>query len=180
VTTLRRFLVLAALMFWQGGFVFYASVVVPVGRAAIDGEQSVVTQIVTNYLNLAGVIALLPLAWDVWATRGRPRGRWILWLGIAATLPVLVWLHSRLDAALDPTMADEEAQRAFEPNHRLYLWVSTFQWACAVVFVVASLRAWSNEDRGQEAVGNGAHKKVPPLTPSASPSHRSRHAAEQG
>ena len=29
---LRRFLVLAALFFWQGGFTFYASVVVPVGQ----------------------------------------------------------------------------------------------------------------------------------------------------
>ena len=30
---LRRYLVVIALMFWQGGFTFYAAVVVPVGTA---------------------------------------------------------------------------------------------------------------------------------------------------
>jgi len=31
----RRFLTIAALMFWQGGFTFYAAVVVPIGT---DGQ----------------------------------------------------------------------------------------------------------------------------------------------
>ena len=143
MTTLRRFLVLAALMFWQGGFIFYAAVVVPVGRAAIGPDQSVVTRSVTNYLNLAGAIALFPLAWDIWASSTSQRGRWLLWLGMAAALPILVWLHKLLDAALDSTTID---LGGFYSTHRWYLWVSTIQWACSVVFVLLTVRAWRVED----------------------------------
>ena len=35
MTILRRFLVLAALMFWQGGFMFYGAVVVPITRVRL-------------------------------------------------------------------------------------------------------------------------------------------------
>jgi len=167
-------------MFWQGGFVFYAGVVVPVGRAAIGADQSVVTQRVTNYLNLSGAIALLPFAWDVWATGAGKRARSLLWFGMAAALPILVWLHLRLDAALDPNTPNLQAQIAFTATHSAYLWVSTFQWACAVLFTLGSVYVWKTEDGVRIEAVNEAQKKVPPLTPSASPSHRSRHAAEQG
>ena len=54
MTILRRFLVLIALFFWQGGFTFYAAVVVPVGQQVLHSHlrQGFVTQQVTNYLNL--------------------------------------------------------------------------------------------------------------------------------
>ena len=146
VTILRRFLVIAALMFWQGGFVFYAGVVVPVGRATIGADQSSVTQHVTNYLNLSGAIALIPLLWDICSSGAGKRIRWVLWLGMAAALPILVWLHLRLDAALDPNSSDPRAQIAFPATHSAYLWVSTFQWMCAVLFTIASVQSWRAED----------------------------------
>ena len=66
LTLLRRFSVIAALMFWQGGFTFYAAVVVPIGQENLGHEeQGFITREVTNYLNLAGAAALLLLAWDV-------------------------------------------------------------------------------------------------------------------
>ena len=54
-----------ALMFWQGGFTFYSSIVVPIGRHVLAEEvdlQSVITQRVTSWLNVAGVVALFLLA----------------------------------------------------------------------------------------------------------------------
>jgi hypothetical protein len=143
VTTLRRFLVVAALMFWQGGFVFYAAVVVPVGRDKIGSLQSYVTQYVTDYLNLSGAIALLLLAWDVLASSVKKGRRWALWLIMAAALAVLVWLHIRLEDSLNPEGPD---WRAFTVNHRLYLWTSTVQWGCAVLFTLISLQVWKSED----------------------------------
>ena len=71
----RRFLVLVALMFWLGGFTFYASVVVPVGQRELGShlEQGFITRQVTNYLNLSGAVALVVLAWDVAASRESSR-----------------------------------------------------------------------------------------------------------
>jgi hypothetical protein len=148
VTTLRRFLVVAALMFWQGGFLFYAAVVVHVGMQTIGSDQSLVTQHVTVFLNLAGACALLPLAWDVWATSSHRLWRWAAWLIMALGLPILVWLHGRIVDIIDPQKAGDYSE--FYPTHRWYLWISTVQWVAAVVFVLVSLRAWQEMDaRGQ-------------------------------
>src|SRR5215472_15902231 len=93
---LRRFLVLAVLFFWQGGFTFYASVVVPVAQHELGHRrQGFVTRQVTVYLNIAGAIALAVLLGDLLTTRataGR-RGRWLLWAGMLVCLLVLFWLH---------------------------------------------------------------------------------------
>jgi hypothetical protein len=150
VTIARRFVVLAALLFWQGGFTFYAAVVVPVGRATIGSvPQSTVTRRVTNYLNLSGVIALAPLAWDILATRDESRRtwRWTMWLGMAATMIALLWLHTRLDALMDPNTGGVQNGEAFDWQHRLYLWICTLQWALAGVYGVLSLAAWRRADR---------------------------------
>jgi hypothetical protein len=147
---LRRFLVLAALMFWQGGFTFYAAVVVPVGQEVLGPPaQASVTRHVTIYLNLAGAVALLPLAWDAAFSRDRQpwrrRGRWLAWVGMALTLAALVWLHGHLDRLLDDPSGVDRA--AFRTVHRLYLWVSTAQWACALAYAALALFAWRDEDR---------------------------------
>ncbi len=148
---LRRFLIVAALMFWQGGFTFYAAVVVPVGRQILDtpGDQSRVTRPVTNYLNLAGAVALLPFAWDILACRDgstwRRFVRWGMWLGMAATLVLLVWLHGVLESRLTDSTAPGSAP--FRTVHRIYLWICTVQWVCVLVYLGATLLAWRAADR---------------------------------
>jgi hypothetical protein len=154
-TLARRFLVLAALMFWQGGFTFYAAVVVPVGRQVIGTRQSDVTRSVTAYLNLAGAAALLPLAWDVTRCRDRtPRRRylrWATWLGMALTLGALLWLHRLMVGQL--RLGVSPAEPPFHNLHRLYLWVSTAQWACGLFYAGATLLAWRAEDRSVPSPG---------------------------
>src|SRR5262245_57695340 len=68
--TLRRFLVLFALLFWQGGFLFYSAVVIPVGRSELPNPamQSLVTMPATRYLNFIGGVALVLLVLDVFLT----------------------------------------------------------------------------------------------------------------
>jgi len=151
VTFLRRFLVLAALMFWPGGFTFYAAVVVPVGQQVLgsDLEQGFITRQVTQWLNVAGAVALVPLAWDVLAAerRRRPWGRWLAVIFLLVTLGVLIALHQRLDSLLDLETGSVLDRRTFRPLHRVYLWVSTAQWGAAVIYAGLTLRAWRLEDR---------------------------------
>jgi hypothetical protein len=153
---LRRFLVLAALMFWQGGFVFYASIVVPIGTQVLGSaaEQGRITRQVTWYLNVSGAAALVLLAWDVAAARpghGVRWGRGLCWLVMAVALGVLLRLHLYLDSlfiADDLIILDRPTFRYW---HRVYLWVSTVQWAAAVLFALLTLAAWRAEDRRSSA-----------------------------
>jgi hypothetical protein len=152
VQVLRRFLVLAVLMFWQGGFTFYASVVVPIGQEELGHvAQGFITRRVTHFLNLAGAVGLIVLAWDAkapTAPRRLKQWRWAAWSGMLASVAVLVWLHLRLDLLLDLDAQRVLDRGAFRAEHRAYLWVSTFAWACAVVYTVLSVISWSREDRG--------------------------------
>ncbi|HTU90342.1 MAG TPA: hypothetical protein VMF69_09730 [Gemmataceae bacterium] len=182
---LRRFLVLIALFFWQGGFTFYASVVVPIGQQVFGpSRQGFVTRQVTVYLNLAGAAALLVLLGDLLVERDtskwRRASRWLLWTGMVLTLLWLFQLHGQLDELLVVKGRIIRDADAFHLRHRLYLWVSTVQWACGLLYLWTILAIWRRRDSfGKEVEGRGEGKKVPPLAPSASPSHRSSHTAEQ-
>jgi hypothetical protein len=144
---LRRFLVLIALMFWQGGFVFYAGVVVPTGQRVLGShlEQGMITRIVTNYLNISGLVALLVLAWDC-VQQGGPmrvrRWRWAAWLALAVCLVGLTLLHPYLDHFIDPEAHELLEPRTFRTGHRIYLWISTVQWAAGLVFLLLTLTTW--------------------------------------
>jgi hypothetical protein len=148
----RRFLVLIALMFWQGGFTFYASVVVPVGQDVLGSHfaQGLITRHVTKYLNLSGAVALLVLALDLAAARETAwvrRTRWLLWLGMVVALVVLVQLHPILDRNVNAEAQTILDYATFTPMHRLYLWVSTVQWGCGLLYAWLTLRAWREADR---------------------------------
>jgi hypothetical protein len=150
---LRRFLVLHALMFWQGGFLFYASIVVPIGQEVLPTpkDQGFITRRVTQSMNVAGAIALVPLLWDCLACRDpnrwRRQGRWLAWLILFVTLIGLFWLHPRLDAYLDPELFAIHHGSEFRTLHRVYLWVSTVQWAAGVLYTIFVLISWRSEDR---------------------------------
>jgi hypothetical protein len=146
----RRYLAIAALLFWQGGFVFYASVVVPTGQTVLGSHvlQGHITREVAVWLNRSGAVALVLLAWDCFAARDwsrwRRRSRAALWLLMALTLAALFWMHPRLDRLVEKGYKLEE----FRPLHRLYLWTHTVQWLAAVVYLGLTLAAWRAEDRG--------------------------------
>ncbi len=176
---LRRFLVLVALFFWLGGFTFYASVVVPIGQQVFGHlRQGFVTRQVTVYLNLAGTIGLVFLVWDLFAARDRRawrrRGRWLLWSGMVLALLLLHWLHGRLDELLVAKGRIILDAESFRPRHRLYLWVSTMQWACGLLYLIISLGTWRAEDsltvtdsvarQDQQTDQTGSSRAVPKMS----------------
>lgn len=152
LASFRRYLVLLTLMFWQGGFTFYAAVVVPIGTEILGSaeEQGWITRQVTVFLNLSGAIALGVLAWDVASggdtNRRRRQLRWLTWGLMVVTLLLLVSWHGQLENLLNLDEHRILDRRGFRSLHRRYLWTSTVQWAGDLVALFLALRAWQGED----------------------------------
>ena len=151
--TLRRFLCLCALLFWQGGFTFYATVVIPIAGVVLDPKlhlRARITDAATNVLNLAGVVAAFLLLWDVAASADPCRRRFwfrgVLWAILSVTLAALFPLHYWLEM-LDPPGGTGPTDAAiFYRAHQIYLWVSTAQWLAALVYLGVTIRTWRAED----------------------------------
>jgi hypothetical protein len=125
-----RFVSLAALAFWMGGFTFYALIVIPTGNHLLGSiEQGLVTQQVTQWMNLLGLASLVILL------PGVRKSRWLAasWLVMAASLGGLYWLHPQLDAMIDGALKIVSDEDRFYRWHRLYLVAVTVQWLAAVV-----------------------------------------------
>src|SRR5947209_17239059 len=87
MVVVRRLLLLWLLMFWLGGFTFYAGVVVPIGTEVLESSlaQGWITRRVTTWLNVAAAVTLAAWAWDLAAGPApAPRQwlRWLLWVGM--------------------------------------------------------------------------------------------------
>jgi hypothetical protein len=153
----RRFLLTQALLLWQGGFLFYAAVVVPIGTEVLGSAaaQGVITRRVTDWLNVAGLVYLVLLAWDVYATRDpvrrRETARWWLWIGSAIILYLLWYFHELLDLFMDPGGHSVQMRRPFLIVHGLYLWASTVHWLFGLALAWLTLGAWRAEDEKRNA-----------------------------
>jgi hypothetical protein len=151
---LRRWLLGLTLALWQGGFVFYSAVVVPIGTDALGAvAQGRITATVAGHLNRAGLVFVVVAAWDV-AVAG-PRGRvWRIAIlaGTAAGLALLEFLRAAMIGWLGP--AGVELPRPFRLAHILYLWISTFHWLAALGFAWLSLRTWRIDDAIQPATAS--------------------------
>lgn len=149
MTALRRFLVLQALLVWQGGFLFYTAVVVPTGTAALGSAaaQGVITARVTESLNVLGVVGLAAFAWDVAAARDpnrrRTAARWACWAVAVVCQCVLFAAHQLLTSYMDADRRVVVNRPPFYPAHRVYLWAATVQWAAMLLLAWWTLRAWA-------------------------------------
>jgi hypothetical protein len=153
VTVLRRFVLLAAFAFWQGGFTFYAAIVVPTGTEVLgsSAEQAKITRRVAASINFTGAIALAIFAWDVVFEPRLRRSRAIAMLAALLFLVALMVLRDRLDLMFHGEDAYLDNRADFRPWHRTYLWLSTAQWAACVAFLVLTLAAWRAGDRVRSA-----------------------------
>ena len=140
-------------MFWQGGFTFYAGVVVPVGQEVLGShlEQGFITREVTWYLNVAGAFALALLACELlgsgYPLQLRLKWRWAVWAAMAGVLLLLVIAHPVLDALIDVDAHRITDRAAFRTGHRIYLWVSTLEWVFTGAYLWLMLNCWKWEER---------------------------------
>lgn len=140
--TLRRFLFVSVVAFWLGGFTFYSGVVIHVGHRVLGSalRQGFVTQRVTEWLNLAGVVALAVMFWNalaLWPAKGRLTRSLLAatWLGMAAIQVGLFALHPVMDRLLDPQVREVLDYERFDLLHRVYLLSASAQWAAGVLHV---------------------------------------------
>jgi hypothetical protein len=152
MTTLRRFLALAALLYWQGGFLFYAAVVIPIGLVVLKDEkyrQTSMTDEVAFRCQVGGAVALAILLWE-WSAAVDPthrRLRGLAWAVLSLTLAALFVLHARLHqlrpANAEAVVADPAAFRLI---HGLYIGVGAAQVLAAAAYLWLSLTAWRAAD----------------------------------
>lgn len=153
MTPIRRFVVFQAFLLWQGGFLFYTAVVVPIGTDVLGSSlvQGLITRRVTDWLNLFGAAWVLAFAWDAAACRDPDRrrrlARWLGWAGCVVLLGALAWLHGELDARIDLEAERLRDRPTFKAIHIGYLWVSTAHWALGLALAWLTLRAWRAEDQ---------------------------------
>lgn len=145
---IRQFVLLVALMFWQGGFMFYGGVVVPVGGHILGSEtkQGFITQSVTNYLNLAGFVCVTLWAENLWheRRRGVTKLEWGTLAFTVATLGILAVIHVNMDRILDSSSASVVNPRQFDLFHKLYIGTSSIQWLASLLMLVLALRRWQS------------------------------------
>jgi hypothetical protein len=110
-------------------------------------------------MNLSGAAALAIMLWDLIvdpdAERWRQWIRRLSWLAMVIALIWLAWLHVRLDALLEPDDMEILNRRSFTIGHRWYLWISTLQWACGLIFLWNTLWSWRAADQARIATVAG-------------------------
>lgn len=146
-TLLRRYLVLLTLAFWMGGFTFYTGVVIGIANQVLGSERDVgfVTQQVTNWLNLIGVLATVILGFSAWfERRGFSRVLMLLsWLAMVALQGGLFFVHAQLDHRLEvATHKIHGPLNVFFNWHRLYMVVATAQWLAALSYLWLAVVLW--------------------------------------
>ena len=142
---------------WMGGFTFFTSVSLRVAHKVLSESQEFgfVTQVVTDRLNVIGVIALILLLAQ-WATHWQGLVRWrrlllgFTWLILAVTLAYLFNLHHEIDTVVNFEQRVVIDYEAFEPIHRRYKQVATVQWLAAVVHLTVMLTASRSEHRADQ------------------------------
>ena len=149
-----RTLLITTFALWFGGFIFYVAFVVPIGTEVLGSarSQGFITQQVTHWLNLVCGCAILVMLLESFRNWRTSFVRWhvvqlAMVLIIAGLLVALVLIHPVMDEMIivEDEMITDEVR--FEVLHRVYLWVSTIQWAAAWIWILIAVTVWRQESR---------------------------------
>jgi len=150
----RRYLFVLTFAWWMGGLTFYALVVIPTAEHVLGNHRDVgfITQQVTIWLNLSGLVPLLVLLWNLIADWGFAR-RWFRY-GLAGTWALMLVSHFGLFAAhswvtriLDVPNHRIHDFDGFEARHAVYEGIVTIQWIAALTHAWLALMTWRIRDR---------------------------------
>ncbi len=149
MTIFRRTLLIYLWMFWQGGFLFYGTIVVTIGSRELgsDFAQGMITRHVTLAINITGIVTLLAWLWDLLCeSKFQIRRRWAIWVLMAISIGVLWWLRASMELHIDTETGRLIERAHFRQMHRWYLRISTVQLIEAILFTVWTLQNWRWSD----------------------------------
>jgi len=156
LSMMLRFFVFIAIAVWFGGFTFYSTAVIATAQEVLHSHlrAGLITQQVTNRLNLVSLVPLALCLWNLAALRKTNRKR--LWRMLGAALAAMILLqvvlfgiHPLLDAQIVGNEVPDGAK--FFQLHRLYLVVSTAQWLAILCYIWSTLRLWEGGDQSRAA-----------------------------
>ena len=141
---------------WMGGFTFFTSVSLRVAHKVLSETQEFgfVTQVVTDRLNVIGLVAALLLLAQL-AAHWQVLVRWrrlllgITWFILAVTLAYLFHLHHAIAVLVDFEQRVVVDFETFGPVHRRYKQVASVQWLTAVFHLTVMLTASRSEAKLQ-------------------------------
>jgi hypothetical protein len=150
----RRYLFVLMFAWWMGGLTFYSVIVIPTASHVLGKHRDVgfITQQVTFWLNLTGIIPLLVFFWNLVADR-KLALRWRrhlfvgTWLVMASTQAALFSSHAWLGGILDSSKHRILDADSFEFRHGLYETLVTIQWVAALAHAWVSLQLWQVRDQ---------------------------------
>jgi hypothetical protein len=149
---LLRFLTIAAVAVWFGGFTFYSTVVIATAQEVLHSHirAGLITQQVTNWLNLISLPALAICSANLIWLRKSPSRKWLLVLiasfGAMAALQVALFaFHPVLDRQIVNREIGDEG--VFFKLHRVYLVLSTAQWLATQGYLWSALTLWRAADQ---------------------------------
>ena len=126
---------------------FYGGVVVDVGGRILGSEtqQGFITQSVTNYLNLAGLVCLLVWTEQLWyeRKRGVTKLEWGMLIVTGVSLAMLAGIHLSMDQSLDSAAVNVINPTRFDINHKLYIGISSLQWLASLALLFLTLQRWN-------------------------------------
>jgi hypothetical protein len=148
----RRYLVVATLGFWLGGFTLYTAVVIRVGHRRVPGGRfGFVTAEVTGVLDILAALAVLALALNLaldWKrTAGRLRGAALVGTVLLGGLVAGSFaVHAQLDRLLDYSAREISDPVRFRAFHQRYEMLSTLAWFLGLALLGHALAAWRRVD----------------------------------
>ncbi|QVL33275.1 hypothetical protein KIH39_04990 [Telmatocola sphagniphila] len=138
---LWTFLLWFALLWWQGGFMFYSSIVVYIATNVLGSafEQGKITARVMLWLNGLGTLTILLMLADLLRWKGwqfKPRGMWICWLILAITQALLWNLREEMVAVIDLKEDSIRDRASFREMHEWYMRWTSVQWGTCLAYMI--------------------------------------------
>jgi hypothetical protein len=147
-----------ALLWWQGGFMFYSAIVVYIATDIVGMfEQGKVTARVMLWLNGLGTFAILLMFVDIAWWRYRPRGFLVTWFLLAGCQLSLWFLREAMVDNVDLTEERIIDYTLFRQQHEWYMKLTTAQWGCSLAWMAWLIRR------------NAGFNPLSPPLPSSSP-----------